>query len=555
MELGNYFRPLIKWWWLILAAGLVAAVSSFVGTSRQPLLYESSTTLVVGRAVYESNPNSGDFFLNQQLATFYADLAQREPVQRATRDALGMTWLPEYHVTALPNSLLIQIKVADTDPVRAQVVVNELANQLIKQTPTNDPKGLERQKFIENQLSTFEADILKFQEEIDKKQAELGGLTSARQIADTQAEINDLEQKLSSLRSDYAALLASSNRGAGNTLTIIEPGDLPQEPVGRRTLVLVLLSTVIAAAVAAGAAYLIEYLDNTLKDAEEITRLLGLPVIGYIAEAGKGKELDAYVTSQPRSAIAEAFRSLRTDLEFSGVDRPLKTISVTSSDVEAGKTSIASNLAIVLAQTGKRVVLVDADLRRPNVHTYLGISNEKGLSDVLRGNVDIDDATITWKEGNIRVLPSGSPTPNSAELLGSKKMDEVLEDLKKVADVLVLDCPPFLVTDATILATKADGVLLVVRHGYSRKNAARNAVQQLKRANARTIGVVLNRIPRNVDGYYGGYNNYQTYYAEEDETVSQTGSANGKKKFLNRLPHRHKTKQDILSLADKKTKT
>jgi non-specific protein-tyrosine kinase len=228
---------------------------------------------------------------------------------------------------------------------------------------------------------------------------------------------------------------------------------------------------------------------------------------------------------------------------------------VTSSDVEAGKTSIASNLAIVLAQTGKRVVLVDADLRRPNVHTYLGISNEKGLSDVLRGNVDIDDATITWKEGNIRVLPSGSPTPNSAELLGSKKMDEVLEDLKKVADVLVLDCPPFLVTDATILATKADGVLLVVRHGYSRKNAARNAVQQLKRANARTIGVVLNRIPRNVDGYYGGYNNYQTYYAEEDETVSQTGSANGKKKFLNRLPHRHKTKQDILSLADKKTKT
>src|SRR5574341_731808 len=250
MELGIYFRPLIKWWWLIAAAGLVAAVSSFLVTRRQPLLYESSTTLVVGQAVYESNPNSSDFFLNQQLASFYADLAQREPVRRATMEALGMSMLPEYHAAALPNSLLIQIQVSDTNPVRAQAVANELANQLIKQTPTNDPKGQERQKFIENQLSTFEANILKAQEEIDKKQAELGGLTSAREIADTQAEISDQEQKLSSLRSDYAALLVSSNRGAGNTLTIIEPAELPQAPVGPRTMVMVLLSTVIAAVVA-----------------------------------------------------------------------------------------------------------------------------------------------------------------------------------------------------------------------------------------------------------------------------------------------------------------
>jgi succinoglycan biosynthesis transport protein ExoP len=538
MELSTYFRPLIKWWWLVVAAGLVAAVSSFVVTRRQPILYESSTTLVVGRTVYESNPNSGDFYLNQQLASFYADLAEREPVKRATMAALGMPWLPEYHVAALPNSLLIQIQVADTDPVRAQAVANELANQLIKQTPTNDPKGQERQKFIEDQLNTFEADILATQDEINKKQAELGGLTSAREIADAQSEINDLDQKLSSLRSDYAALLASSNRGAGNTLTVIEPADLPQGPVRSRTMMMVLLSTVVAAAVAVGAAYLIEYLDNTLKDPDEITRLLGLPVIGFIAEAGKGKKLDVYVMNQPRSVIAEAFRSLRTDLEFSGVDRLQKTICVTSSEVEVGKTSIATNLAIVIAQTGKRVVLIDADLRRPKVHGYLGISNERGLSDVLRGGVDIDDATITWEEGNISVLTSGTPAPNPAELLSSKQMDQALENLKKVADVLVLDCPPFLVTDAAIIAAKADGVLLVVRHGYSRKDAAKMAVKQLKRAEARTIGVVLNRIPRNVEGYYTGYYNYSAYYGDEggEEAALQPDSAKSKVKPLNHFP-------------------
>ena len=540
MELSTYIRPLIKWWWLIVAAGLVAAISSFVVGRRQPLLYESSTTLVVGQAVYESNPNSGDFYLNQQLAGFYADLAQREPVRRATMEALGLQWLPEYHAAVVPNSLLIQIQVADTDPARAQAVANELAKQLIKQTPTNDPKGQERQKFIEGQLSTFEANILKFQDEIDKKQAELGGLTSARDIADTQAEIDDLEQKLSSLRSDYAALLASSNRGAGNTLTIIEPADMPQVPVGAKTMIMVLLSTVIAAAVAMGAAYLIEYLDNTLKDPDEIARLLDLPVIGYIAEVSKGKKLDAYVTNQPRSVIAEAFRFLRTDLELSGVDRPLRTISVTSSDVDVGKTSIATNLAIVIAQTGKRVVLVDADLRRPKIHGYLGISNEKGLSDVLRGTVEISEATTAWEEGNICVLTSGTPTTNPAELLSSKKMDQTLENLKKMADVLVLDCPPFLVTDATIMAKKADGVLLVVRHGYSRKNTTKMVVQQLRRAEARIIGVVLNRIPRKVEGYYAGYYNYHAYYAEEAEEVKEVApqpkSANNKMKFRNRPP-------------------
>jgi succinoglycan biosynthesis transport protein ExoP len=557
MELSTYFRPLIKWWWLVVAAGLVAAVSSFVVTRRQPILYESSTTLVVGRTVYESNPNSGDFYLNQQLASFYADLAEREPVKRATMAALGMPWLPEYHVAALPNSLLIQIQVADTDPVRAQAVANELANQLIKQTPTNDPKGQERQKFIEDQLNTFEADILATQDEINKKQAELGGLTSAREIADAQSEINDLDQKLSSLRSDYAALLASSNRGAGNTLTVIEPADLPQGPVRSRTMMMVLLSTVVAAAVAVGAAYLIEYLDNTLKDPDEITRLLGLPVIGFIAEAGKGKKLDVYVMNQPRSVIAEAFRSLRTDLEFSGVDRLQKTICVTSSEVEVGKTSIATNLAIVIAQTGKRVVLIDADLRRPKVHGYLGISNERGLSDVLRGGVDIDDATITWEEGNISVLTSGTPAPNPAELLSSKQMDQALENLKKVADVLVLDCPPFLVTDAAIIAAKADGVLLVVRHGYSRKDAAKMAVKQLKRAEARTIGVVLNRIPRNVEGYYTGYYNYSAYYGDEggEEAALQPDSAKSKVKPLNRRTRRPKAKREILNLAKKEGKT
>ena len=548
MELRTYFRPLIKWWWLLLAAALVAAVSSFVVLRRQPLLFQSRATLVVGRTVYEANPSGGDFNLNQQLAAFYADLAMREPVRDATLKALGLEWLPDYTVRTLPNSLLIEILVSDTDPNRAQLVANELAMQLINQTPTSNSRSGVRQQFIENQLNLFEADITKSQDEIDKKQLSLGSMTSARLIAQTQNEIAALEQKLSSLRSDYAALLASSDRGAGNTLTIIEPAGLPSKPTGPNTLTMVMLSAVVALAIAAAAAYLIEYLDDTLKSPEEINRLLELPVIGFITEVEKGKTLEGYLTNQPRSGVAEAFRSLRTDLEFSGVDQPLQTIYITSSEMESGKTSIAVNLAIVIAQSGKRVILVDADMRRPSVHRLLGLTNQRGLSDVFRGNLDIYNATTPYKEGNIFVVTSGTPPPNPSELLSSKKMDQILESLKKVADIIVVDGPPFLVTDATILATKVDGALLVVRYGFTRKNGALNAAKQLKRAGARTIGVVLNRIPRTSGaGYgYGSYHYYPGYYLDEEEAKAGPDESTDKPKNSRKSSRKPKPPPDQL---------
>ena len=149
----------------------------------------------------------------------------------------------------------------------------------------------------------------------------------------------------------------------------------------------------------------------------------------------------------------------------------------------------------------------------------LGLTNQRGLSDVFRGTLDIYNATIPYKEGNLFVIPSGTPPPNPSELLSSKKMDQVLENLQKIADIIVVDGPPFLVTDATILATKVDGVLLVVRYGFTRRSAAQNAAKQLSRAGARTLGVVLNAIPRgDGTGYgYGAYHYYPGYYLYEDE--------------------------------------
>lgn len=523
MELKVYFKPVLKWWWLMLIAALVAAVSSYLVVRQQPPIYRSRTTLVIGRAVYASNPTGNEFNLNQQLANFYADIAQRDPVRNGVREALGLNSLPEFTVRVPPNTQLIEISVTDSDPVRTQLVANELANQLIKQSPTNDQAEQERQAFIDGQLNQIEGRIEETENEINLKRTELASVTSAREIEAIETEIRALEDKLSSLRTNYANLLANTNRGASNTITVVEKAGLPSNPIGPNRMIVVLLSSVIAFAIAAAGAYVLEYLDDTLKTPDEITQLLDLPVVGYITEIEKGRDVGSYVSKQPRSAIAEAFRALRTDLEFAGVDRPLKTILISSAGVSAGKTSVAINLALVMAQGGKKVILLDCDLRKPSVHKYTNISNQRGLSDVFRGNLDIYNAATNWKEGNIFIIPSGGIPPNPAELLGSKKMDQILDSLERTADIIIIDGPPFLVSDATILSSKVDGVLMVVRHGYTRRGEAVTAVRQLHRTEARILGIVLNRIPRAAEGFGGLYRYYHAYYEEEEPAQAKNG--------------------------------
>ena len=521
MELKAYLRPILKWWWLLVIATTLAAVASFIVARQQPPMFQSRTTLVAGSAIFESNPSSGELYLNQQLASFYAELALRDPVRNATTEALGLAFLPTYSARPLPDSQFIEIVVSDTDPKLAQAVASELANQLIKQTPANDEDDQERQSFVESQLQTLESRITEFQTELIAKQQELATLTSAREISDTEKEIAALERSLSDYRSDYSSLLDNSTRGAVNTLRILELANLPRQPVNPSSMMMVLLSGVIAFSIAALAAYGLEYLDDTLKLPDDISRLVNLPVIGFISDVEKEDYLGAYVAKHPRSAVAEAFRALRTDLEYSAVDKPLEIILVTSPDMAAGKTSIAINLSVVLAQSGRRVVLVDGDLRKPSVHRSLGLSNHRGLADVFRGNLDVQHVITNWKDGNLSVITSGGQPPNPTELLNSKKMDQILQAVKEQADIVVIDGPPFLVTDATILSTKVDGVLLVFRYGQTRKNEALNAVHQLRRVGARTLGVVFNRIPRAREYLFGMYNYYyHEYYSQEGEEVA-----------------------------------
>lgn len=525
MELKAYLSPLFRYWWLLLLSAVIAASSSFLVTRKQPSIYQSRTTLIIGRTVYEPNPTGNDLYLTQQLASFYTDLALREPIRNATMLALGLDWLPEYTASPLPNSQLLEIKVNDTNPIRAQAVANELANQLIKQTPTNSGQlDQTNQEFINQQLNTLREKITETNDEIAKKQVELEDLNSARQIAEIQQEITLLESKLSTLESNYALLLANSKQGAINTLTIIEPATLPIQPIGPNKKMIILLSTVIALAVAAGAVYLMEYLDDTLKTSEEIMRLLNLPVIGYLPEISNTKNEGTFVAKQPRSAKADAFRTLRTNLEFMSVEKPLQSILISSVGTSEGKTHVTSNLAIIMAQGGKKVVILDADLQKPNIHNNFEISNQKGLSDVFRGHAELEDVIQVWGEEKLRIITSGKQPPNPSDLLGSQKMDSILERLKQMADIVIIDGPPLSVNDAVVLAKKVDGVLLVIRYGYTRRGIVKNVLEQLNRIGARVVGVALNWLPRSSDEYIGHYHYYSDEHRKNGrESTDETG--------------------------------
>ena len=218
------------------------------------------------------------------------------------------------------------------------------------------------------------------------------------------------------------------------------------------------------------------------------------------------KLIDLITVSEPRSPISEAYRTLRTNLDFASLDQALKTLVVTSAGVGEGKSTTLANLAVVSAQAGRKVVLVDADLRRPTLHQIFGLSNEAGLTTLMMDEATLASPPIQKTDvQGLSVLTSGPLPPNPADLMGSRRMEVSIAALAKDADQVFFDTPPVVaVTDAAVLATKVDGVLLVISAGKTRREYARTAVQRLEQINARLVGTVLTnaQVGAGFQGYY-----------------------------------------------------
>jgi len=214
---------------------------------------------------------------------------------------------------------------------------------------------------------------------------------------------------------------------------------------------------------------------------------------------------DLIALTDPRNPAAEAYRTLRTNLTFTALDNPIETLIVTSSAPDEDKSTVIANLAITMAQGERRIILVDADLRRPSLHEIFEVGNDRGLTSMIVEETTLDDPPlVTVGVDNLWLLPSGPIPPNPAGILGSRKMEQVIGALKERADVVLFDAPPVVaVTDAAVLGTKVDGVLLVVCAGRTRREHIERAKEQLERVHVRIVGAVLNDAPRDI--VLGGY--------------------------------------------------
>jgi non-specific protein-tyrosine kinase len=551
MEFKQYLSILWKWSWLMVLSTLVAATSAYWATSDIPPVYETSTTLMVGRFIQTADPTGQDFAITSQLARSYVALARRQPVLEGTIETLGLNMSSQalagrVGTNLVPGTQLIQISVKDGDPQRAKVLADEIARQLILQSPTPaEQEQTQHRQFIGEQLQTLQDQIKEAEEQIEELEGRMDLENSARGIQDIQNRIQVLQQKLTNWRGDYADLMGFYEGSRTNYLSVMETAVLPTTPVGSNRENYIFLAAAIGFTLAAGAAFLIEYLDDTIKADEDVDRVLNLPTLGSITRIHRIQEpSDHLVTMQAAySPDTETFRILRTNLQFSNLTNPSPLVLVTSASAGEGKTTVASNLGITIAYTGERVILVDADLRRPSTHRLFGTANQVGLTSLLLDDtLPVEAALVETPVVGLKLMPSGPLPPNPADLLGSVPMKKRLEQMKELADMIIFDSPPVLpVADATILGTLCSGVILVVDAGRTRSPAARRAKEAMDHLNLKVMGVVLNKLsPRHTRdySYYSYYYSYANGRRQPKRNRRSKAPAAGQAGMLSRLMRR-----------------
>jgi len=263
-------------------------------------------------------------------------------------------------------------------------------------------------------------------------------------------------------------------------------------------------------------ACLVEYIDDTIKDPDEIDELIGAAVLGTVPCFSQDDPM-LVTRAEPKSALIEAFQTIHANLNFASVDQEVNSLVITSAGPSEGKSFVSANLALTMARQGKQVIVVDADLRRPTLHKRFGIDNAEGLTTVLASDRSVEEVLVTTETEGLRILPSGPIPPNPVELLASDKMMELCQALANKADLVIYDTPPIvMVSDAPTLASQSDGVLLVIEQGSTSKRLVTEVRDILTRAHARTIGVVLNKVTRQAGHYYYSYY-YSYYYQSEKE--------------------------------------
>lgn len=407
MELRQYWDILRRWLWLLALGTVLAGGTAYVVSQLTTPIYRATATLMINQSTGATPVTDYTSLLtSQQLAQTYVELIKKRPTLDAVIQNLKLDETPErllgqINVAIVRNTTLLTIDVDDPTPSRAKAIADEIARVFVAQVAeTQHQRFKSSEDNLQSQMTQLQSDIVSAQKSLDLAHAA---------TPPNQPEVSRLDSIVAQYQTSYTNLLSSfealrtQEARTSDNVSVAESALLPKNPISPRTLLNTLLAAVVGAMLAVGIAFLVEYLDVTVKTPGDLAEL-ELTNIGTVGRIKVTDPSDGLVVAKdPRSPIAEAFRSLRTNIQFYSVDRPLRVILVTSPGPGDGKSTIAANLAAALAQGGQSVMLLDADLRRPSIHRLMGLSNNLGMtSALLREGGSLDDVVCS---SSVQMIP------------------------------------------------------------------------------------------------------------------------------------------------------
>lgn len=536
LALVDYLRVIRRRKWVVVLTLLASVGAAMAVTFTSEKVYSSTSRLVL--TGQESITGQGALLVRDvtQVET-QVEILRSRPVARevARRLGAGSGSIIDVEVSGLANTKVLRITVESTSPRVARDAANTYAEVYVEQRRKH---AVDNALEVVRQISVSSQDVKGRLDDIDAKiaaaqSAPKPDLIELERLRTQRIPLNEQYTTLQR-RIDDIQLDLGLQTGAAE---VLDPALLPTTPIRPAPVRNALLGFVLGLVLGCGLAVLADYLDDTLKGNEDLERhtagftLLGaIPLFGDWRNRGQARLI---TREDPGAPSSEAYRALRTSIQFMGLRRPLQTVLVTSPMSSEGKSTTLSNLAVTIAQSGRRVVVVDCDLRRPRIHQFFDLPNDVGFTSVLLGEVPVASAlrnvplnlgaSGVGASGSLRVLPSGPRPPNPSELLSTPRVAEILASLQGVADMVLIDTPPLLpVTDAVVLSQRVDGVILVATARVTGRREVRRAAELLRQAEAPVLGVVLNGA--NVDESYGyGYSYRYTYAPDADEGSRKKG--------------------------------
>ena len=528
--LGDYLRAIWRRKWTVLLVGVLAVCVSVGLDSTKTKKYTAKAQVLL--VVPGTNTATGTGTGNQKInVPTDIELMTTTQIRRLVRRELGAA--PPVTIAEVGTTDVVAISSTAASPRRAALTANSYAANYLKATKDNYVNSLNAQ------IHQLNGQAYTLQSQIDRLNDQLTHVTGSA-AASTESQLSNLLTQQENVKSQLDTLndqVATASAG-----TIIVPAIPPAIPSSPKFKTDAAFALGIGLLVGIGLALFRDHLDDRIRSRADLEEAApGMPVLGMIPEVFDWRDRKApflVELSQPRSPAAEAYRSLRTSVQFMSFDRPMKLLLVTSAVAADGKTTTAANLAAAMAEAGSRVVLVSCDLRKPRIHEFFGLPNESGLTKVLIGESELADELQSVPEvEHLTLLGSGPVPPNPSELLAGPRIRQVFAQLGSMFDIVVIDSSPLLpVTDGSILAGLVDAVLLVAASEVSTRRDITRSLEMLARVSANVVGSVLNRSAAG-DSYvyyrygygYGRYGSRYGYGAPPDPAAPAAipGAANG----------------------------